>query len=140
VVSAAGWSICYQDVYANSIQNALPQIKAACAGQNLMLACKQAAAQNYQVLAAAPRIDVFTDTGPLNGQTHLANGVQWYYNNTWAWGFAPAGAPVWQMQCDINQGADRLCWLVINQSGGWRCGDFVGLNNAADWQRFVLQK
>ena len=43
------------------------------------------------VAAHAPRTDVLFDTGTGN-VPHDANGVGWYYNGNWSWGFAPQGA------------------------------------------------
>jgi hypothetical protein len=132
-----GWTLCYQDTYNLNMAQALPTILANCSKAKILMACKQTSATNLQVLAAAPRTDVFTDVGTGNTVT-TSNGVAWYYDDQSSWGFAPAGQTVNRAQCDINAGADRLCWHTLPLGiGGYRCGNNVNLNNATDWQRFV---
>jgi hypothetical protein len=80
------------------------------------------------VAAWAPRGDVFFDTGASNMSTvHNANGVGWYFNGDWSWGFANEGDAVQLDQCDdLNapNPALRLCWQASNNSmtAGFRCG------------------
>ncbi|MFN8641788.1 MAG: hypothetical protein U0802_09080 [Candidatus Binatia bacterium] len=108
--SLSGWSLCYSDTYANS-GTSLATILAACDGPNLLLACRPVGSPDLSVLAHAPRPDVIFDTGASN-TPHDANGVGWYYNDNYSWGFAPQGEPISRSSCDTyNVGSDdRLCW------------------------------
>ena len=109
--SLSGWSLCYSDTYANS-GTTLADILTACDGPNLILACRPVGSPNLSVLAHAPRADVITDTGTGN-TPHDANGVGWYYNNSYSWGFAPQGDSISRNSCDTDFGGSpekHLCW------------------------------
>jgi hypothetical protein len=133
-----GWSLCYQDTYDVNMEAVVPTIQAACSKAKILMACKQNVAQNLQLVAAGLRVDVMFDTGQQS-VTHNANGVGWYFNAHFSWGFVTAGTPVQLSECDVSAGPDRLCWHTVNGAGGYRCGDNAGLNGSSDWQRFVYQ-
>ena len=73
--------------------------------------------------------------------THNANGVGWYFNNSWSWGYAPVGQMVNRNSCDVNAGVDRLCWHTSagNINGGYRCGSNTGLNGSVAFERIIYQ-
>jgi cysteine-rich repeat protein len=142
--SLGGWTECYADTYDNS-STALADILAACSGDNLMLGCRPVGDSNLTLAAMAPRADVLFDCGSQNNCTNQANGVGWYFNDSYSWGFAPAGEPVNRSSCDFNDGAQtaadqRLCWHTSagNIASGYRCGD-NNLNGASGWQRVIYQ-
>jgi hypothetical protein len=106
-----------------------------------MLACRQVGSDTFKLLAHAPREDVLFFTGTSN-TAHDANGVGWYYSDSYSWGFAKQGDPLKRGSCDtesINP-TQRLCWHTSNGnlSGGWRCGSATSLNGSATWERVVL--
>lgn len=78
--------------------------------------------------ANAHRDEVLMET-PLN-DTHLANGVEWYYSEGYAFGFAPEGAMVDRVDCDTIPGEDRMCVHQAEDEGisyiefGYRCGNY----------------
>jgi hypothetical protein len=139
-----GWTPCYQDQY-GGFGPSIASIQAQCSGNKIMLACRQVGAATYDLLAWAPRADVFFDTPAMCGTrtAHNANGSEWYFNTSWSWGFANQGDTVSLCSCDTDtsDGQDRLCWHTgggtIN--GGYRCGNNVGLNGSTAWERVVLQ-
>ena len=137
-VTGGGWSLCYQDTYNVNMQAKVTAIKAACTKAKILMACKANSAGNFQLLAAGNWGDVFFDTGTGN-TTHNANGVGWYFNANYSWGFTTAGNAVARGECDTVGGTDRLCWHTINSAGGYRCGNNTGLNGATDWSRYVYQ-
>ncbi len=77
----------------------------------------------------------------------MANGVGWYHDGFWSWGFAPEGDPVYQDACDnvassFVPGVDgdkRLCWHTWNDGldEGWRCGKNEDLFDGT-WERLVF--
>jgi hypothetical protein len=142
VASLSGWTQCYSDLYSNSSTN-LTTIQASCNQAQLMLACRPVGATSLTAVGYAPRADVLFDTGTGN-VTHNANGVGWYYNGNWSWGFVQAGDAVNRNSCDIattgTNGA-RLCWHTAagNINGGYRCGVTTGLNGSTVWERLVYQ-
>ncbi len=139
VSELSGWTQCYKDAYGDSGAS-LADIKAACPGKNLMLACKQTDSNIITLAAQAPRVDVLFDTLGQN-VPHNANGVGWYYNDNYSWGFALEGDAISLSPCDIQSGNGelRMCWHTGAgaMNGGWRCGSQTGLNSSTAWERVV---
>lgn len=140
-----GWTPCFSEQYDQSTP--LAAIMAACSKNNVMMACRQNGAPNLQVLAQAPRGDVFFNTGDGNTAKHEANGVAWYMSDNASFGFAPAGVDIDRNSCDwvdsyagsaqqgTGQGDKRMCTHTGGGStqGGWRCGRDNALSTG--WQR-----
>jgi hypothetical protein len=140
----AGWSHCWSGVYSDS-QPPLSTILAQCDKAKLLMACRPVGAAPYTLLAMAPRADVLFDCGTQSNCTKQSNGVGWYYDESWSWGFAPGGLPVNRNSCDYNDGSQiqpelRMCWHTGGNSinSGYRCGS-NDLNGAADWERVVYE-
>jgi len=137
-----GWSVCYQDTY-NVTMN-LPNVLAQCQGTYLLMGCMPNNAANLTVAAMGLRSDVTFATGnTAQGQNkvHVANGVEWYCDNNWSWGFANPGDAVNLFQCDVQTSPNnnlRLCWHTVG-AGGYRCGATTGLNADATWTRVVYK-
>ncbi len=140
VQQLTGWTQCYLDTYANNA-TPLTTILTQCNKAKLLLACRVTGSQTLMAAAWAPRLDVTFDTGTGN-VPHNANGVGWYYNNSWSWGFAQQGDAITRNSCDTtNTNADkRLCWHTGSGSinTGWRCGATTGLNFIATHERIVF--
>ena len=151
-LAANGFRACWRGTYDASTP--LADIQAACAGDQLVMACRPVGAAALTLAAAGDRAQIFTDTGvPANpgdvnddNRGHDHNGVKWYFNSAWSWGFAPAGEPTNLFSCDYNAGAQtvpglRMCWHT--QAGtvasGYRCGD-NDLNGDAGWERVVYAR
>lgn len=138
-VTNGGWTECYRDTYSNFMN--VDQVLADCAGDQLMLACRQTGSPTLMLLAWGNRSDVTFDTGLNLGVTHIANGVGWYFNSgppgqalegQNAWGFVTAGQMVNKDNCDFQTpGNDRLCWHLQEDIGGYRCGN-VGDGDGSD--------
>ena len=144
--TSGGWSICWSGDYTGDA--AIATVLADCDGDYLMLASGPSAASAYDVLAAAPRADVITDTGNSN-TAHDANGTGWYYSDNMSWGFAPQGATLLRGNCDYGDSpgfsgpwdATRLCWhtssgLIIS---GWRSGSNIALGGDPSFERVILE-
>ncbi len=144
VASLVGWTQCYIDTYSNG-STPLATILAACNKPNLLMGCRPTGSPTLSVAAHAPRVDVIFDTGTGN-VLHNANGVGWYYNSNWSWGFAPQGDNVNRNSCDVvgafGDGAPdpdkRICWHTgggfINN--GWRCGANYSIGDTS-YERIV---
>lgn len=138
VSSLNGWTQCWSSTYGSSGQS-LSSILTSCNSSNLMLAAGRTGSDILDVLAWAPLADVTFNTGTGN-TTHNANGVEWYYNSSYSWGFAQGGDRVMRQSCDTGavwtfgagygNGDKRLCWHTSggNINGGWRDG-----NNSSLW-------
>ncbi len=138
------WTVCYTDTYQNT-GTSLNDILTTCSGSNLMLACRPVGSSLLTLAAWAMRTDVTFDTGADATTVHNANGVDWYFNDGWSWGFAPEGVGVNKNPCDDNDGVlgqqeSRLCWHTSGGAidSGYRCGD-NDLNGDSGWERVILQ-
>ncbi len=141
-----GWKLCWTGLY-SGFESLADVVLAACDGDYLMLGCREVGGATIQLLAAGPRDDVTFDTGQNRQGTHEANGVSWYFDEDWSWGFLPEGDVVDRYSCDyegVTPGTDvdpdlRMCWHTSggNLSYGYRCGtDYPG----SDHQRFVYHR
>jgi hypothetical protein len=145
--SLTGWTLCYGGQYDDS--RGLNTLLPACNEANLLMGCRAAGSSELLVAAHAPRADVIFDTGQSN-TPHVANGVGWYYNASWSWGFAPEGVAINRNVCDSlassvnNSGTDpdkRLCWFTNGNFlvGGWRCGAADQLNTSTAYERLIFE-
>jgi cysteine-rich repeat protein len=147
IATLSGWNLCYTDTYANS-GTSLASILATCDEARLLMGCRTTGSPTLLVAANAPRADVTFDTGTSN-TPHDANGVGWYFNSSYSWGFALQGDPIDRYSCDVMassfQGgpnpAQRLCWHT-NGGGidsGWRCGANDSLNFDPGFERLIFE-
>ena len=147
-VQNGGWEICLKDPYSNTLNY---KDFGDCQGADMMLACRETGSDTIKLLAWAPMEDVMTETGPPGIEpgensdvTHTANKTAWYngINATLgSIGFAKGGDKVNKFACDLEKTGNekmRLCWHLSPNFGGYRCGDAVGLNNDASWERLVF--
>ena len=142
-----GWTACFSEEYSQATP--LSAIQAACNKANVMMACRRTGSANFQLLAQAPRSDVFFNTGDANTAKHEANGVAWYWSDNASFGFAPGGLSVDRSNCDyidsyggspqagIGQGDKRMCTHTSGGSSndGWRCGRDNSLSSG--WERIL---
>ena len=101
----------------------------------ILMACRAVSATKFQVAAAGPRADVFFPTGKGANATHSANGVAWYFDDAFSWGFTTDGNAVDRISCDFTDGADRVCWSTKPATAGYRCGDKKDLDIDAGARR-----
>src|SRR5689334_8884290 len=94
-----GWSLCYSGTYDQSGAS-IAGIAAGCTGTNMMLAARVSGSDTLLLLAQAPESDVMFDTGTGLNSVHLANNVNWYFNDSWSWGFARSDQSVYRYSCD----------------------------------------
>src|SRR5258708_40019473 len=114
----------------------------------LMMAGRLKGSNTPQVAAYAPRADVMFETFTGN-IPHNANGVGWYFDSAYSWGFAPEGDAITRNSCDTQasslnasglDGDKRLCWHTTGGSiqGGWRCGKNDNLNGDFTFERLLF--
>lgn len=140
-VTDGGWTECYKETFDKNGKS-IEEISTACGGTQLMMACRPTGDTNLQLLAQAPKVDVMTNTGEVDmTTTHQANGVSWYFNPNWSWGFAAAGQVVTKSSCDTqnSSGAGSETRMCIHTGGGslesgYRCGATT-LNGRATFER-----
>ncbi|MCJ8295449.1 MAG: PEP-CTERM sorting domain-containing protein [Colwellia sp.] len=95
VINDWGWSLCYQGAY--NASDSITNLFSNCDGEYVMLASSLGESDTLNVAAAALFTDVTTYTA--HHATHLANGVEWYFNGG-SMGFAPEGAGIFQSSAD----------------------------------------
>src|SRR5262249_44451589 len=88
-ITGSGWTQCYIDAYGNA-GTSLSSILSACSQARLLMGCRNTGSPTLHLAANANRADVLFDTG-MSNTPHNANGVGWYYNDSFSWGFAPQG-------------------------------------------------
>jgi len=141
VSALTGWTQCYLDTYDNTGLTTAG-VLGACTKDQLMLACRATGASVLNVAAHAARADVTFDTG-TSDVPNVANGVGWYFNDDFAWGFAPAADTIDLNICDISSTNPdtRLCWHTQQAPalGGWRCGADTSLNSSPSFERVVYE-
>lgn len=139
-----GWTQCFTDTY-DGFSTSLQTINSNCDKAKLLMACYNKADPSTLVLAAmADRADVLFDCDQTADCTKQSNGVGWYWDDSWSWGFAPGGAPVNRFSCDFDQGNvigpdQRMCWHTGggNISSGYRCGTTISFDSS--WGRVVYE-
>jgi hypothetical protein len=142
--TGGGWTTCFTHDFTGNPATPVADILAACNQDLIMLACRPIGNPNFTVLAQAERTAVFQDTGVSNVLT-LANGVGWYFSDSYSYGFAPGGDVVSRSSCDTvgSQGNLRMCVHtqggIIPGYGGYRCGNNLPLNGSNTWEHVILQ-
>ena len=147
-LSSWGWSQIYSEDYA--VNGVTVDSMFAGHGDYVMIGAQQDGTDVLHVAAAILWTDFITAT--LINQTNEFNGAEWY-NNTYSLGFAALGDTISQSSADTSNtnAASRLSWHTDNTypdpaspsiggyiaHGGWRAGEFIGLNNSTDWNRVI---
>jgi hypothetical protein len=135
-----GWTQCFSDDYGN-YNTPLSQVKQQCDGAKLLMGCKIAGTNTLSLAGMANAADVYFDCGQTNDCKHDANGVGFYYSDSWSWGFAPTNSTVSRNSCDVGFGFDdeRMCWHTGGgfMNGGYRCGNNYPFD--ASWVRVVYE-
>ncbi len=138
---AAGFEPCWQGTYGERAP-AVAQILEQCDGEQLLLGCGPIAADSLQLAATGERAEVLTDVGNVQNAVHSHNGVDWYFNDSYSWGFTGEGDGVSRNSCDTAQVRPelRMCWHTSagTMSTGYRCGATTVSNGTfrrVIWQR-----
>lgn len=136
-----GWTLCWSGGYGET--DSLANIYASCTGDYILYAGGLANADSYMLLAAAPKADVFAQTG--YNQVTESNGTFWYLEPSQSMGFAP-NATISQSSADVYDTSDplRMSWHTGYCGadmicGGWRVGSVVGLNANNNYTRAIWQ-
>jgi len=140
LLTSKQWTQCYSGTYADYLTpSVVSTILAQCNKAKLLLACKPVANSVYTLAAMGLRDDVLYDCGTTTTCTNVANGVGWYFNNAYSWGFVSGGDAVTRNSCDTasTNATARLCWHTSSSYGGYRCGSTIGLNSATTWERAI---
>jgi hypothetical protein len=147
-LQAKGWSTCFTATYDDDT-TLLTDALSTCSGTELMLACRVTGDPMLTLAAGSPIAETMVDTNAADdGVTNDYEGISWYFNDTWSWGFASRGDSVQKNECDTDSSGkndQRLCWhLGLNTQGvfdgGYRCGVTENLNSSTAYERVLLTR
>jgi hypothetical protein len=135
-----GWSLCYNGTYNITLNSSLvTSILRVCNKGKLMLGCRPFSSSLLTVAAIGLRADVLYDCSTIRSCTNVANGVGWYYSDSYSWGFVNNSDSVSRHTCDmasINP-TYRLCWHTHTSYGGYRCGSTISLDYDNTYVRVI---
>jgi cysteine-rich repeat protein len=136
-----GWELCWSGLYGENTPPLNDILNVACTKANLLVACRPVAATDLTLLAMGERAAVTFDTGTGN-VPYNHNGVGFYYNSSWSWGFALEGDEINRNSCDVGDTNPqfRMCWHTYESamSTGFRCGEAAWQFDNS-WARLVFQ-
>ena len=132
---AAGWTRCFQEPYSNDKITSIISLQNACDGDYLILTGREIGTSTLNILAAAPRADVFTVTA--ENEPRLVNGTYWYFTpiedgDAESMGFS-TDATIVQSSCDYDYEEDApvaggLCWHISDFDGNPSLDDGFSLD------------
>ena len=134
-LEAAGWTRCFQEPYSNDKITSIISLQNACDGDYLILTGREIGTSTLNILAAAPRADVFTVTA--ENEPRLVNGTYWYFTpiedgDAESMGFS-TDATIVQSSCDYDYEEDApvaggLCWHIKDFEGNPSLDDGFSLD------------
>ncbi|MGC6418342.1 MAG: MopE-related protein [Bradymonadia bacterium] len=142
VLEARGYTLCWRGDYGEEAE--LADIFMSCRGAELLLGCGSVGDGVLDVAAAGARGRVTQDVDRIRSPDNVHNGVSWYFDDDYSWGFAAAGLQVLRRTCDVGLAdpQQRLCWHTQDGrlTAGYRCGEAVGVNQSGIWERVIYQR
>lgn len=133
-ITSGGWTQCYASTMDVAIGNAAQNVLNACQGDYLMMAGRATGSDTFLALAAADREQTIFDTGRTSF-THAANGANWWYSDSWSWGFTAAGDAVSNNSCDVSSSPLSMCLHTLDWVGGYRINNIMGLNGSTAYEK-----
>jgi len=134
-----GWTKFYENSYGAPLGYSGTILRPT--GKYVILSGKAAGSNTIMLAAAAPTVDVFTQT--VVNTPQLINGTYWYYTqNIWegigAIGFAPSNQ-ILTGPADVYDLSDplRMSWHLDPVTAGWRLGDIQWLEVSTDYLKQV---
>ncbi|CAF1073897.1 unnamed protein product [Adineta steineri] len=134
----SGWSLCYNATYADTmVSTVVATVLSTCNKNKLLLGCRPVANTILTVAAMGNRADVLYNCSSARNCTHVANGVGWYFSDSYSWGFVSGSDTVIRNTCDEGTGDDayRLCWHTLSV-GGYRCGSAL-CSTDSTWAKVI---
>jgi hypothetical protein len=132
-----GWEVCYSDTFADIYD--LPDLLSDCDGEHLMLSCRPTGSTVLSVAAYTDFDDTLVPAG-TGDVGNISNGVEWYFDESYSWGFVEPGDGMSRDSCDTYTGSrpdKRLCFHTNTNRlvEGYRCGVERDLNESVDGER-----
>lgn len=139
-VTGGGWTLCYSATMAQPFGNSAATTLAGCTGDRLLLAGRETGSSNLMALAQTTKLDALFDTGAAdNNVFHTADGSDWFYSDSWSWGFKEIGASFTKFQCDFSPPAGAsMCLHTFDFTGGFSINQVVGLNGSPNYEKLVF--
>lgn len=138
-VTSGGWTLCHSATMATPFGTSAASTLAGCSGDRLMLAGRVTGSDTLLVLAQALKADALFDTGASNnGVFHTANGSDWFYADSWSWGFKTIGSSYTKLQCGASPPEPSMCIHTSATAGGYGINQFYGLNYTGGFEKLVF--
>ncbi|MFN3591339.1 MAG: PEPxxWA-CTERM sorting domain-containing protein [Rubrimonas sp.] len=139
-VTGGGWSLCYSATMGTPFGNSAATTLAGCgAGSLVMLAGRETGSDTLLVLAQTTKADAFASTGAAdNGIFTTSNGADWFYSDSWSWGFKPVGAPFSKFECSFSAPDGSMCVHTYDFVGGFSINSITGLNDSQAYEKLVF--
>jgi hypothetical protein len=111
-----------------------------CSQKQLLLGCGPVGNTTMTVAAMGNRADVLYNCSSTMNCTHVANGVGWFFSDSWSWGFVDGNDTVTRNPCDASPTDPSyiLCWHTVS-IGGYQCGSTLGLSSNTAWEKVIYQ-
>ncbi|UJR10943.1 hypothetical protein I4U23_015128 [Adineta vaga] len=135
------WTLCYSATYVTPLNTlSIASILSLCNQDKLLIGCRPVGSTILTVAAIGNRSDVLYDCGSSSNCKHEANGIGWYFSDSYSWGFASGNDAVIRGPCDTEStnGGSRLCWPTQGD-GGFRCGSTINLGSSITWMKVIFQ-
>jgi hypothetical protein len=139
-VLSGGWSLCYSALMATPFGTSAAETLANCsAGDRVMLAGRETGSETLLVLAQTTKADAFANTGASdNGLFTTSNGADWFYADSWSWGFKPVGEPFTKFQCSFTAPDGSMCVHTLDFVGGFSINSIISLNASGAYEKLVF--
>lgn len=139
-----GWSLCYNGSYSILLNGQpLQNLLKSCNRSKLLLGCGLLSNPDiYSVVGMDYRENVIYNCSENSNCSYTSNGLQWYFSENVAWGFANQSDTVTRTMCDTSVTPNpfsRLCWHTAAGYDGYRCAStlFNFPHNGSYWQRVI---
>ena len=135
-VTSGGWTACYSAAMGVAIGNAGEAVLDVCQGDFIMMAGRATGSQTLLSLAATTRADALIDTGDNTMVYHLSNGSNWWYSDSWSWGFAGASESPFNFECGTADAG--MCLHTMSSLGGFSINRINGLNDSTAYEKLFF--
>jgi hypothetical protein len=136
-VTGGGWSLCYSAPMGTPFGNQASATLSGCTGNLIMMAGRETGSSTLLLLAQTSTADALNPTGAgNNGVFTTSNGSDWFYNDSYSWGFKPVGSPYSKTEC--GSGALSMCIHTFDFVGGFSIGTISGLNSSTAYEKLVF--
>ena len=135
-----GFVKCYDQPY--SSLTTLSNLDACYGSKVAFVGAKVSTSANTFEIGAFGSTKVFNASNSTSTAYYDFGGAYWYRYPSYSFGFASSSSVTLNI-CDVVQGsincANRLCWHMDHNFGGYRAGCVTSLNNDQTWRKVIYK-